>query len=310
MTPQTETAQRSHHRAVRFFWGFLIGATLVSLIGNIVHAVWHLIPVVAIQIATAAVPPLFLLAVVHGIALSVRAGASGTVYRCAVTATAVIGVGVFVMSFRALRDLLIQVGTPPAWAWLFPAVIDTAIGVSTMMLVALGDKPVRRAPRASTQTASAQSAAQTPVRTAKAQVRPSAPTGAQAQASAWLQHDATQDVQDSAQIEATQVNAEVAQVDTDLALELIASGATTQPIKTVIAVLAASRDGSRRAAAARPVPRCTAAAKEQHLQRSASGQDQHLPRADHATRCRRRRSSRPRGQTRRAPRDRASLRDQ
>jgi hypothetical protein len=35
---------------------------------------------------------------------------------------------------------------------LFPAIIDTAIGVSTMMLVALGDKPARRTSRASTQT--------------------------------------------------------------------------------------------------------------------------------------------------------------
>jgi hypothetical protein len=59
-----------------------------------------------------------------------------------------------------------------------------------------------------------------------------------------------------------------------------------------------------------PVLRRTASAKEQHVQRSASRQDQHLRRANHATRCRRRRSSTPRGQPRRAPRDRASLRDQ
>jgi hypothetical protein len=145
---QTEAAAKNHRRAVRFFWGFLIGATLVSLIGNIVHAIWRLIPFVVIQIGTAAVPPLFLLGVVHGIALSVRAGASGTVYRCAVTATTVIGVGALVMSFRALRDLVIHTGIPPVWAWLFPAIIDTAIGVSTLMLVALGDKPARRTPRA------------------------------------------------------------------------------------------------------------------------------------------------------------------
>jgi hypothetical protein len=55
---QTEIAARHHARAVRFFWGFLIGATLVSLIGNIVHAIWRLIPFVVIQIGTAAVPPL------------------------------------------------------------------------------------------------------------------------------------------------------------------------------------------------------------------------------------------------------------
>src|SRR5271156_404328 len=159
MTTQVEVTRRNHRRAVRFFWSFLIGATAVSLIGNVVHAVCHLIPIVFIQIGTAAVPPLFLLAVVQGIALSVRAGASGTVYRCAVSATAVIGAGAFVLSFRALRDLLTQMGTSPAWAWLFPAVVDTAVGVSTMMLVALGDKPVRRAARVGTQTATLQKAA-------------------------------------------------------------------------------------------------------------------------------------------------------
>jgi hypothetical protein len=176
MTTQTEITQRNHRLAVRFFWGFLIGATLVSLIGNVVHAIWYLIPVVVIQIGTAAVPPLFLLATVHGIALGVRAGASGTVYRWAVAATAAIGVGAFVMSFRALRDQLIQTGTPPAWAWLFPAIVDITIGVSTMMLVALGDKPARRAPRVSTQTATVQRLAQPPTQNAKAEVTPFAPT--------------------------------------------------------------------------------------------------------------------------------------
>ena len=63
MTP-TEIAARHHARAIRFFWGFLIGATMVSLIGSVVHAIWRLIPFVVIQIGTAAVPPLFLLAVV------------------------------------------------------------------------------------------------------------------------------------------------------------------------------------------------------------------------------------------------------
>jgi hypothetical protein len=248
---QTEIAAKNNRRAVRFFWGFLIGATLVSLIGNVVHAIWYLIPFVVIQIGTAAVPPLFLLAVVHGIALSVRAGASGTVYRWAVTATAVIGVGAFVMSFRALRDLLIQTGTPPAWAWLFPAIIDTTIGVSTMMLVALGDKPARRAPRVSTQTATVQGAAQTPVQSAKAEVTPFAPTSARAQTSASVQPDPAQTVQGSAHTKAKPVDAESAHVDANLASELIASGVTTQPVDTVIAVLAASRGGASINAAAK-----------------------------------------------------------
>jgi Protein of unknown function (DUF2637) len=198
---QTEIAAKNYRRAVRFFWGFLIGATLVSLIGNVVHAIWYLIPVVVIQIGAAAVPPLFLLAVVHGIALGVRAGASGTVYRWAVAAAAVIGVGAFVMSFRALRDLLIQTGTPPAWAWLFPAIIDTAIGVSTMMLVAFGDKPARRTRTltrpANTQTPTMQRLAQPPGQSAKTKVTRVATTRAGAQTSVSVQPGPAQTVQDS-----------------------------------------------------------------------------------------------------------------
>jgi hypothetical protein len=147
MTTQIEITQRNHHRAVRFFWCFLIGATTVSLIGNITHAVLPYIPRIVIQIGAAAVPPIALLAAVQGIALAVRAGASGRVYRWAVSAVAAIGAGAFMLSFRALRDLLIQTGTPPAWAWIFPAIVDTAVA---LMLVALGDKPAR-----STRTATA-----------------------------------------------------------------------------------------------------------------------------------------------------------
>lgn len=36
---QAEIAGKHHRRAVRFFWCLLIGATTVSLIGNIAHAV-------------------------------------------------------------------------------------------------------------------------------------------------------------------------------------------------------------------------------------------------------------------------------
>jgi hypothetical protein len=51
-------------------------------------------------------------------------------------------------------------------------------------------------------------------------------------------------VQDSPQTGATQV-------DADLASELIASGVTTQPVETVIAVLSASRAGASVNAAAK-----------------------------------------------------------
>jgi Na+/H+-dicarboxylate symporter len=120
MTNQAEVTRTNHRRAVRFFWGLLIGATLVSLIGNITHAVLVYIPQVVIEIGAVTVPPIALLAAVHGIALAVRAGASGRIYRWAVSAVAAIGVGAFAVSFLALRDLMQVIGYSSATVWIFP----------------------------------------------------------------------------------------------------------------------------------------------------------------------------------------------
>jgi hypothetical protein len=240
MTTQTEIAQRNHSRAVRFFWCFLIGATLVSLIGNVAHAVLPYISPIVIQIGAAAAPPIGLLAAVHGIALAVRAGASGRIYCWAVGAVAVIGLGAFAVSFLALRDLMQVIGYRNTTAWIFPAIIDTAVAVSTLMLVALGDKPARRARTARTSAEAysrpAPRLSQSPTQSAKALVRPSARTIMQSQASRPVQPPPAQTMQAPVQTEARQI-------DTDLALELTASAATTQPVETVIAVLAASRAG-------------------------------------------------------------------
>jgi hypothetical protein len=67
--------------------------TPISLVGNIAHAVLPYLQRIVIQIGAAVVPPFALLAAVHGIALAVRAGASGTVCRWAVSAVAAIGLG-------------------------------------------------------------------------------------------------------------------------------------------------------------------------------------------------------------------------
>jgi hypothetical protein len=246
MTTQTEIT--NHHRAVRFFWCFLIGATTVSLIGNITHAVLPYIPRIAIQIGAAAAPPIALLAAVHGIALAVRAGASGRVYCWAVGAVAAIGVGAFALSFLALRDLMRVIGYSSTTAWIFPAIIDTAVAVSTLMLVALGEKPARRA-RAAATSASAEARpvhrlAQTPTPSAKAQLKGLVQTSARSQKCVSAQPDSVQIMQSSTHAEATQV-------DADLVSELIASGVTTQPVDTVIAVLSARRGGASINAAAK-----------------------------------------------------------
>lgn len=141
----TEIAQRHHHRATRFFWTWLAGATAVSLCGNVAHAVltattgtrW-------LAASVAAVPPTVLLASVHGIAVLAKTSASGRVYRAAVTATTGLALGAFLLSFVALRDLAVLAHIPAPLAFVLPLVIDLAIGVATLALVAVGDKPTRR----------------------------------------------------------------------------------------------------------------------------------------------------------------------
>jgi hypothetical protein len=258
MTTQTEVTQRNQHRAVRFFWVLLIGATTVSLIGNIAHAVLPYIPQIAIQIGAAAVPPIALLAAVHGIALAVHAGPSGRVYRWAVSATAAIGTGAFTVSFVALRDLMRVIGYSSAAAWTFPAIIDTAVAVSTMMLVALGDKPARRARTVSASIAPLQRPVQgastlVSTRARRQAIQPSVaqapmPYGPErAQTSAPSVPSRAASAQGSAHTTAQADDADFA----SLAADLIQSGVATQPVKTVIAVLAASRDGASINAAAK-----------------------------------------------------------
>ena len=214
---------------------------MVSLTGNVAHAVLPYIPRIVVQIGAATVPPIALLVAVHGIALAVRAGASGRVYRWAVGAVAAIGVGAFAVSFLALRDLMRDIGYSSAAAWVFPTIIDTAVAVSTMMLVALGDKPARRTPRVSTQIASARRTTQPSAKGAKGVVRHVLPLdpvhSKRSQLSAPQRSNLAHAVQDSAQAEAVQA-------DADLALDLIASGVTTQPVETVIAVLSSHRGGA------------------------------------------------------------------
>lgn len=254
MTTQAEITQKNHRRAVRFFWCFLIGATTVSLLGNIAHAVLPYLPNVVVQIGAAAVPPITLLAAVHGIALAVRAGASGRVYRWAVSAVAAIGVGAFAVSFLALRDLMLAIGYSSETAWVFPAIIDTAVAVGTTMLVVLGDKPACRTraatASANTQTPAVQRLSQHPTRIAKSHVKSVAPTNTRAQTARHLQAQTSAAVQpDPAQI-VQSAQTEIKQDDANLVSDLIASGVTTQSVDTVIAVLSSHRDGASINAAA------------------------------------------------------------
>jgi hypothetical protein len=159
---------------------------------------------------------------------------------------------------RRIRRELPGAARPHAGHWVqpcncmdFPAIIDTAVAVSTLMLVALGDKPARRTRIADGQTPALQRLMRRATQGATAEVTPFASTtGARAmqpervQTSASLQPHPAHTVGNSAQTDA-------GQIDADLASELIASRGTTQPVETVIAVLAASRGGASINAAAK-----------------------------------------------------------
>lgn len=142
---QTEITQRNHHRAVRYFWAWLSIATSVSLAGNAAYAWFTAAPDTRwLAACVAAVPPTVLLLAVHGLAVLANATASGAVYRAAIAATAALAMCAFVLSFVALRDLAVLAGIAPDLAPVLPLVIDLAIGVATLALVAIGDKPERR----------------------------------------------------------------------------------------------------------------------------------------------------------------------
>ena len=188
------------------------------------------------------------LGAVHGIALAVRAGASGRVYCWAVGAVATIGIGAFAVSFMALRDLMQAIGYGPTTACIFPAIIDTAVAVSTLMLVALGDKPARRT-RITKASISADSPTlpglpQPRAQSAKTDVSGHTQSSRGVPTSASIQPRPAHTGQDSLQPAATRA-------DANLALDLIASGVTTQPVETVVAVLSAHRSGASINAAAK-----------------------------------------------------------
>src|SRR5271165_4842644 len=154
-----------------------------------------------------------------------------------------------------VRDLMRAIGYSSATAWMFPAIIDIAVAVSTLMLVALGDKPARRARTVTTPANTQPQALQRLARTLTGRaIGEVAPTTTSARAHtvkarrvpdyASIHPRPAQAVQASAQTAGARGDAEIAQVDTDLASELIASGVTTQPVVTVIAVLTASRAGA------------------------------------------------------------------
>jgi hypothetical protein len=131
MTPEVQHAKR-------FFWTWLIGATVASVAGNVVHALLGHAASPAVAAAAAIVPPLVLLGATHGVHALVQSQVTGLAYRAAMCITVLLALCAFILSFEALRDLAItQAGIPQPIGWLWPLAIDLSITGSTIALLAL-----------------------------------------------------------------------------------------------------------------------------------------------------------------------------
>lgn len=242
----SELAQRQHHRATRFFWSWLAGATAVSLAGNVVHAALTASPGTRwLAAAVAAVPPTVLLSSVHGIAVLAKTSASGRVYRAAVMATTALAAGAFVLSFVALRDLAILAHIPRHLAFVLPLVIDLAIGVATLALVAVGDKPTRRVSQraASPQLSkgSAPTPAPRPTPSTASSPAPTAPRTASTDATNTSRTAPPSAAQKPADATAP------APETVALAERIVSSKAVRQPVHTVARILELSETEPRKA---------------------------------------------------------------
>jgi hypothetical protein len=131
-------AEATKGGAVRFFWGWLMAATGVSVAGNVAHAVLTApMGMVWLAAAAAVVPPAVLLGSTHSVALLVRARRVELHYWCALAMTFALAGCAFMLSFDALRDLAVALGMPPDRAWLWPLAIDVSIANSTLALLSL-----------------------------------------------------------------------------------------------------------------------------------------------------------------------------
>ncbi|CAM3985767.1 hypothetical protein TSOC111612_23935 [Tsukamurella ocularis] len=136
-----KTAELTAPERLRRYWKrVLIAATLASLSGNVVHALPDTARSIAVQIVLAAIAPVALLTLVHGLGLMTLAGMRGKVHTAVTVAVAVMVATAFVVSLDALRDLARTAGWSESMSWLLPVMLDLTVVVATGVMVVL-DKP-------------------------------------------------------------------------------------------------------------------------------------------------------------------------
>lgn len=125
-------------RAHGFFWTVLAVAATVSITGNATQALLHDTALPVVAAAVAIIPPLALLAAVHGVTVLARAHTASRIARWVATSmTGLIAAGAFWLSFTALRSLAITAGVPDSEAWIWPLIIEGSMTQATVALLAL-----------------------------------------------------------------------------------------------------------------------------------------------------------------------------
>lgn len=151
MSTLTDRAEHDAERAQAhsFFWRWLIGATLLTLLGNAAHALLPLIPTTAIRLSVYLIPPVVALVSIHAVTVLARVGRvhrarSSTSWRdaggtavLAVSVTAILALIAAVLSYSGLLGVALAGGLGSHLAWLFPLCIDAGIAVSSVALVVL-----------------------------------------------------------------------------------------------------------------------------------------------------------------------------
>lgn len=135
----------------RFYWGWLVFASGVSVLGNITHALLVAPDALRLLAAVASVvPPAFVLGSTHSVALSLRMRRFALVYVLGLLMTIGVAACAFFLSFDALRALAVILGWPAGRAWLFPVAIDVSIAQATFGLLSLAPAQHNSAPGRST----------------------------------------------------------------------------------------------------------------------------------------------------------------
>ncbi|AGM27012.1 hypothetical protein MABM_29960 [Mycobacteroides abscessus] len=263
MSTLTDRAEHDAERAQAhsFFWRWLIGATLLTLLGNAAHALLPLIPTTAIRLAVYLVPPLIALVSIHAVTVLARVGrvhrakssaswrdAGGTAIL-SVVVTGALALIAAILSYSGLYGVALAGGLSPRLAWLFPLTIDLGIAVSSVALVVLrplsgaDERAARLAQRAASPQVSKDSAS-TP---APRPTTPTAPTTAPP-ASRTASPDAASAPR-SAPSSAAQTPAGAASPAPEtvrLAERIVESRAVRQPVGVVARILELSAEESRK----------------------------------------------------------------